>query len=97
MAAMGQVGSDGRCRRLAGSPQSCRSTGLRKPGRTSPVPAIGAHWRTPATSTSPLPLANSHLVNPGARVTEIFLSFNREDQVAGSVAPAKIDIFAFVA
>jgi hypothetical protein len=37
------------------------------------------------------------LVNPGARVTEIFLSFNREDQVAGSVAPAKIDIFAFVA
>lgn len=45
----------------------------------------------------PFPHANSHLINPGARVTEIFLSFNREDQVAGSVAPAKIDIFAFVA
>jgi hypothetical protein len=37
------------------------------------------------------------LINPGARVTEIFLSLNREDQVAESLAPAKIDIFAFVA
>jgi len=36
------------------------------------------------------------LINPGARVTEIFLSFNREDQVAGGGA-GKIDIFAFVA
>lgn len=37
----------------------------------------------------PFPQANSHLINPGARVTEIFLSFNREDQVAESVVPAK--------
>jgi hypothetical protein len=29
------------------------------------------------------------LINPGARVTEIFLSFNRKDQVAGRVASAK--------
>jgi hypothetical protein len=37
----------------------------------------------------PFPHANSLLINPGARVTEIFLSSNREDQVAESVAPAK--------
>ncbi len=92
MSATGQVGSDHQVRRPAGAARSCHSVASPAPGRRSPIAAIGAHHRTRATSTGTVACASSHLINPGARVTDIFLSYNREDQ-----ARAKLFAEAFEA
>jgi hypothetical protein len=62
---------------------------------SSPVPAIDAHWRTRTTTTGLLVCASCYPDQSGARLTDIFLFCNREDEARAKLFATGFEVAGF--